>query len=112
MSNLEECIDITIDFASELQSKWRLADYRTKQRIQFLLFPEGIRYSKKMDRCRTTRVNSLFAYVAHLQQVLVHKKRGILDVAPKYASFAYWVAWARSLSNYFVEDLKKLAANC
>ncbi len=41
--------------------------YIAKQRIRFLLFPEGITYNKKTDECRTPRINSVFAYVAYFQ---------------------------------------------
>ncbi|MFA6945566.1 MAG: hypothetical protein WC220_06640 [Pedobacter sp.] len=84
--NLEECVEKAINFSSKLPSKWTTADYTTKQQIQFLFFPEGIRYNKKIDKCRTTRVNSVFAYIAHLKQDLSQQKRGIPELNLDYAS--------------------------
>lgn len=60
VSNLDDSISFVIKFALELPLKWLSADYRTKQRIQFLLFPEGLTFSKKTDECRTPRINSFF----------------------------------------------------
>jgi hypothetical protein len=34
---------MAMSFASKLPSKWLSADYLTKQQIQYLIFPEGIR---------------------------------------------------------------------
>ena len=36
-------------------------DYVAKQKLQYLVFPEGIYYNKKKDECRTTKVNSIFS---------------------------------------------------
>ncbi|WP_394332975.1 recombinase family protein [Pedobacter insulae] len=95
VSNLSECVDLTIDFALNMQSRWLTADYYTKQRLQFLIFPEGIGYDKKNDECRTPRINSLFAYVANLQQVLTKNKSGIPELGLNYAAFAALVAGTR-----------------
>ena len=56
VSNLDESVGFAIKIAFELPLKWVYADYNTKKRIQFLLFPEGITYSKKTDKCRTPRI--------------------------------------------------------
>jgi site-specific DNA recombinase len=65
VSNLEECVEVAISFASKLPSNWLSADYFTKHQIQFLVFPEGIMYNKKNDICRTNRINTVFAHIAH-----------------------------------------------
>jgi hypothetical protein len=83
-------------------------DYLKKQQIQFLLFPEGITYSKKNDGCRTTRVNSVFAHIAGLAQVLRHKKSGIPELNLDYAAL---VGWTGERSNLF-DDLKAINNVC
>lgn len=88
VSNLDESIGFAINFALELPLKWLSADYRTKQRIQFLLFPEGLTYSKKTDECRTPRINSVFLYIAYFQQLITKKERGIPELGLDYASFS------------------------
>ncbi|WP_424546095.1 recombinase family protein [Sphingobacterium siyangense] len=95
VSNLDDCIDFVIKFGRKLALKWNSADYNTKQRIQFLLFPEGIRYSKKTDRCRTFRINSVFLYIAYFQQVISNKKRGLPELGLDFASFTTLVAGSR-----------------
>ncbi|WP_425414410.1 recombinase family protein [Olivibacter sitiensis] len=95
VSNLDESVGFAIKIAFELPLKWVSADYNTKKRIQFLLFPEGITYSKKTDKCRTPRINKFFAYIAYFQQVISNKKRGIPELELDFASFATLVAGSR-----------------
>ncbi len=95
VSNLDECIDLALDFASEMPSRWDSSDYITKQGIQNLVFPEGIRYIKEKRKSRTTRINSVFLYIAYLQQVTAKKERGIPELSLDYASFADLVAGSR-----------------
>ncbi|TBO39779.1 hypothetical protein [Pedobacter kyonggii] len=67
VSNLENCVDLAIKFATELPLKWHSGDYHTKQQLQHLLFPLGITYDKKTDECRTEEINSVFLYLACFQ---------------------------------------------
>ena len=92
VSNLGECVETALEFAAEMPVKWHSADYVTKQNVQFLLFPEGIFYDKKTDRCRTSRINILFLYLAHFKQIALNDKRGIPELGLDYASFATLVA--------------------
>ncbi|RZJ92829.1 MAG: hypothetical protein EOO20_00495 [Chryseobacterium sp.] len=94
-SNLEKCVNLALDYASELPLKWLSADYHTKQQMQALLFPKGISYSKKTDESRTTAINSVFLYIAYFQQIMSEKKRGIPELCLDYASFASLVAPSR-----------------
>jgi len=34
-----------------------------KQKLQYLVFPEGTEYSKEMDAVRTERINALFGEI-------------------------------------------------
>jgi site-specific DNA recombinase len=92
VSNLDKCIDLTVNFASRMRLKWLSGDYAVRQQIQFLLFPEGIDYDRKTDGCRTTRINNVFLYLAYLQQIITKKKRGIPELNLNYASLSSWVA--------------------
>lgn len=76
VSNLEQCVKILMDYIANLPSSWTLMSYRDKQLLQFLLFPDGIRYNKKNNECRTTRINSVFSYIAHLVRDLAEIKKG------------------------------------
>lgn len=95
VSNLDESVGFAIKIALQLPLKWVSADYNTKKRIQFLLFPKGISYSKKTDECRTPRINKFFLYIAYFQQVTSNKKRGIPELGLDFASFATLVAGSR-----------------
>jgi len=88
VSNFDEYINLATEFASKMASGWDSSDYITKQAIQNLVFPEGIFYDKKTDRCRTNRVNLLFSYIAHYKGVISEKERGISKLPLDYASFA------------------------
>jgi site-specific DNA recombinase len=86
VSNLDECIQTGFDFLSKAQEMWKLGDYNCKQAVQYLLFPEGIRYSKKNDGCRTTRVNSVFAFIIGKMQDFRQEKSGIPELNLGYAA--------------------------
>lgn len=94
-SNLDECIDIAVDFAINLPKKWLSADYVIKQRLQNLIFPKGVFYNRDTDQCRTDRVNLFFLHIAYLKQVILKMQRGIPALQLEYASIARLVAGSR-----------------
>ena len=94
-SNLEKYVDWTLKIALKLAPAWDLEDYRTKQNLQFLLFPDGISYNKISDGVRTSRINTLFMYIAYLKQLISKKKRGITELGLDFASFSTLVARTR-----------------
>jgi site-specific DNA recombinase len=81
VSNLEQCVNIIMDYIANLPSSWALMAYKDKQLLQFLLFPEGIRYSKKNNECRTTKINSVFSYISGLVQDLAQIKMGDIKLS-------------------------------
>jgi len=94
VSNLDACIDTALDFAINLPKKWLSASYHIKQRVQFLLFPEGMSYNRENDLSRTPRINSVFLYLAYLKQVMLKQERGIPALQLNYSSLSRWVAGA------------------
>ncbi|MGN7986520.1 MULTISPECIES: recombinase family protein [Pedobacter] len=94
-SNLVKCVELAIEYATQLPSKWVSGDYHTKQQLQSLLFPKGISYDKKNDKVRTKEINFVFLYIAYFQQVVLKKQRGIPELDLNYASFAASVAGSR-----------------
>jgi site-specific DNA recombinase len=66
-SNLEKYINRTIELSTELPSLWTSGNYAEKQRLQKLLFKDGIYYNKQKNQTRTTNVNSVFSLIASLQ---------------------------------------------
>lgn len=69
VSNLEKCIEMAIQFSAKLPSMWGLDEYESKQKLQYLLFPQGIVYDKKSDHSRTTSVNAVFGYIAAISSL-------------------------------------------
>ena len=64
LSNLEKSIELAIHLASKLNTVWDSADYLQKQKLQNLVFPEGITYNRKTEQYRTIRANSAFLCIA------------------------------------------------
>lgn len=77
-SNLEKIIDKGLSIAEKLNTKWLSSDFDNKQKLQSLVFPEGIMYNKKKDSVRTLRVNSLFAPIPQLVSFLEGNGKRIL----------------------------------
>ncbi|WP_353959498.1 recombinase family protein [Mucilaginibacter flavus] len=94
-SNLGDCIDISLEIASKMAEKWVLSDYVVKQKIQSLVFPDGITFSKKKEEVRTPRINFLFLYMTYFQQLISNKKSGIPELNLDFAAFACLVAGSR-----------------
>ena len=82
-SNLEKCIEKAIKLSSKLNTAWDLADYSNKQKLQYLMFPDGMFYNKKNNLCRTIRVNSIFSAIAELSRLSREGKRDNPEVISK-----------------------------
>ena len=77
-SNLDLAVKKMLTIAENISQTWVVADYDEKQKLQYLIFPEGILYNKEKDRVRTKRVNSLFAEIPLLTRDVEEKKKGNL----------------------------------
>ncbi len=78
-SNPEKAIELAIHLASKLNTVWDCSDYLQKQKLQTLIFPDGMTYNRKTDQCRTLRVNEAFLSIAELARVLDKMKTDNLD---------------------------------
>ena len=58
---------------------WCSGGYDIKQKLQYLLFPEGITYNKKENSYLTLRVNSAILTMSYLARVLEDNKNGQID---------------------------------
>ncbi len=79
-SNLEKYIDRSLHFLLEVPSLWASSNYSDKQKLQHLIFPEGIYYCKKNGQTRTTKINSVFALVARQKGLLEERETGNFEV--------------------------------
>ena len=105
VSNPKECIDFAIEYSLRLPSLWTSAGHTERQRLQFLLFPEGLFYDRKKDRCRTDNANGVFQYIADLKRLLEESKS---RTSIKKIESAALVAPSLLTSNQILEDLKTL----
>ena len=83
LSNLEKAVDKCIKLSLELPSLWRKANFSGKQRIQNLLFPEGIHYNRETDDYRPPRINLLFSASPYLTGLVEGYKNGDSDFLAK-----------------------------
>ena len=60
LSNQVKYIDKVIAMCCNLGSLWENGDFRLRQNLQSLVFPDGILYDKKMDGYRTEKENEVF----------------------------------------------------
>ena len=75
-SNLLDHVEDCVKLGANLGVLWENGNYRDKQRIQKIAFPEGMFYDKKNDRVRTPRVNSIFALSSQISEILAQKNEG------------------------------------
>ena len=75
-SNLEKAVEKGLQMAQNLSQLWALADFVGKQRLQYLIFPEVILYSKENEALRTQRINALFEAIGPLKQDYEENKKG------------------------------------
>jgi len=85
VSNPEECVKEVVEYAENLSETWDIVRYKEKQKLQYVLFPHGISYNKKLDRCRTTEINRPFVWIALKSQGFGRNKIGIPELNLKYA---------------------------
>jgi site-specific DNA recombinase len=69
ISNPMAAIEKAVGLSVELATEWASGDIHQKNKLQKLIFPEGIVYDKKKGAFRTERVNSIFVLIASLTSV-------------------------------------------
>ena len=77
-SNLKKAIEKGLKISENISQMWVSGDFYDKQKLQYLLFPEGMQYDKENDLVRTTRINSLFREIALLAGDTRETKKGNL----------------------------------
>ena len=59
ISNFDEMAEKSVQYASKMSLLWENGDYSERQKVQKLVFPEGIFYNRENDQYLTPRVNSV-----------------------------------------------------
>ena len=75
-SNLEIAVKKGITISKKASQLWVSSDYSDKQRLQYLIYPDGILYNKENNTVRTPRVNSLFTAISYLSYISAENKNG------------------------------------
>lgn len=73
LSNLDKKIKSVTYIACNIHNVWNLADFREKEMLQNLSFPEGIFYNVKNGGYRTERANSILEIMRSISDGLVKK---------------------------------------
>lgn len=105
-SNFKKAVFKGVEMAANLSQFWLSSDYYNKQLLQYMLFPEGLLYSKKNDGVRTPRVNGLFQAIPLLSGISEENKNGHFI---KNGQKSHWVVPASLSSNFFAKDLQTFA---
>ena len=78
-SNLNKAIEKSLKIAENISQMWASGDFYDKQKLQYLLFPEGMLYDKENGTVRTTKVNCFFKQIAIETRVSAEIKKGNLS---------------------------------
>ncbi len=81
ISNPLEAIEKAIRISTELNTTWASSDVNGKEKLQKLLFPDGIVYDREKGAFRTEKVNSVFELIASLQSDSGENNKGQTGIA-------------------------------
>ena len=87
-SNLEIAVQKGIRLSRNVCHLWASSDYTDKQRLQYLIYPDGIWYNKENNTIRTPRTNTLFTAISCLSWISLENKNG---QSKKIDQNSYWV---------------------
>ena len=68
-SNLDSVVESAVTYSLKLATEWRSSPVKLKEKLQKLVFPEGVAYNTKTGAFRTEKVNSVFAPNASLNSL-------------------------------------------
>ena len=69
-SNLSDYLERALRFASKIQKVWELGSYSVREKLQYLIFPEGIIYEREINRFRTVKTNLVFEQIRSFSKSL------------------------------------------
>ena len=75
-SNIEKVVKNCLAISQNLSQAWISAEYEKKQRLQKMVFPEGIMYNKHNGVVRTSKVNLIFNEIPLLVSLCAEKEKG------------------------------------
>ena len=80
LSNQDNFIHYSIKLSSKLNTMWSSGSFELKQRLQTLVFPDGVSYDFQNNSYRTCRVNAVFATINWFSTTLAQKNNGFPEI--------------------------------
>ena len=106
VSNLEKCLDVAFEMAGNLHRMWDLLTFKDRVIMQKVVFPEGIWYDKKINRCRTKEVNFVIRYFSQLSKDVAEIKSGDSNLIFEIPAL---VGTTDEISKQLLDDIEVLA---
>lgn len=78
ISNHKEMIKKAIELCLNLATVWKEGSIGVKEKLQKLLFPEGLAYDRQIGVFRTDKINSIIAAIARLSGDSAIMKKGLI----------------------------------
>lgn len=78
-SNIYQHFEKAVSISAKLNTVWTSADLDTKEKLQKIVFPDGIIYDRKNEVFRTEKVNEIFALIARLNSVTGENEKGQIN---------------------------------
>ena len=75
LSNIQNYVKLAVKLVSKLHKMWELGTYSIKEKLQYILFPEGIVFDCQNNVYRTGRVNELLVLLRYLSDSYGQKER-------------------------------------
>jgi hypothetical protein len=77
--NLEKYLDYALEISVNLCKSWELGDFTHRQKLQQLVYPEGLHFSIQNRALQTKRINSILSLINSLSGVGQYKKKGLME---------------------------------
>ena len=68
LSKLDDYINFSLNFCSNLSEMWASGDYTQRQELQNSFFEQGIAYDRKNDACRSIEINEFLIEISDLSK--------------------------------------------
>ena len=75
LSNQEKFINFSVELCQNLSRAWASGNLHAKQKLQRVVFPEGLTYDHPNHTYRTPRVNTIFLCITQLARVSAENKK-------------------------------------
>lgn len=89
-SNLKTYFEWGITLSSQLATRWDSSPMPAKEKLQKLIFPEGVTYNREKGAFLTSKINVLFAPIACLNSITGGDKEEQDGIKTVLSS---WVGW-------------------